>query len=121
MRQSIFERHGGFAQARRIVSAFYDRVLDEPMLARHFEGLDMARLVDHQAKFIAQVMGGPASFSDEQLQRAHARLGITMRDFATMADLLVETLEDSGMPADDVAAVDQAFRQRETFIVARRD
>ena len=121
MRQSIFERHGGFAQIRRIVSAFYDRVLDEPQLARHFVGLDMARLIDHQAKFITQVTGGPAAFSDEQLQRAHSRLGITIREFALMADLLGETLEDFALPRDDIAAVDQAFRQRETFIVARRD
>ena len=120
MRQSVFERAGGFASVRRIVSAFYDRVLDEPMVGRHFEGLDMARLVDHQAKFIAQVMGGPASYTDEQLQRAHARLGISQAEFATMADLLRETLEDFALEADDIVAVDRAFRQRETFIVARR-
>ena len=121
MRQTLFERHGGFAQARRIVSAFYDRMLDEPVVAHHFEGIEMARLLDQQAMFIAQVMGGPASFTDEQLQRAHSRLGITMREFQVMADLLIETLEDFGMPADDIRAVDQAFRQRESFIVARRN
>ena len=121
MRQSLFERHGGFAQAKRIVSAFYDRILDEPLVAHHFAGVEMARLIDHQAKFIAQVMGGPASFTDEQLQRAHSKLGITMREFQLMADLLVDTLLDFGMPADDIRAVDQAFRQRESFIVAKRD
>ncbi len=120
MRQSVFERAGGFACVRKIVSAFYDRVLDEPIVGRHFGDLDMARLVDHQAKFIAQVMGGPAAYTDEQLQRAHARLGITQAEFATMADLLRETLEDFELAADDIAAVDRAFRQRETFIVARR-
>ncbi len=120
MRQTVFERAGGFACVRRIVSAFYDRVLDEPTVGRHFEGLDMARLVDHQAKFIAQVMGGPASYTDEQLKRAHARLGVTQAEFSLMADLLHETLEDFDLAADDVAAVDRAFRQRETFIVARR-
>jgi hypothetical protein len=37
---------------------------------RHFADLDMARLVDHQAKFMAQVMGGP----DEAIE-----LGVTRR------------------------------------------
>jgi hemoglobin len=120
MRQSVFERAGGFASVRKIVSVFYDRVLDEPIVGRHFAGLDMARLVDHQAKFIAQVMGGPAVYTNEQLQRTHARLGVTQAEFAVMADLLRETLEDFELPADDIAAVDRAFRQRESFIVARR-
>jgi hemoglobin len=120
MKQSVFERVGGFATVRKIVSSFYDRVLDEPILARHFVGLDMARLVDHQAKFMAQVMGGPASYTDEQLQRAHARLQITQAEFAVMAELLHETLEDFDIAAEDVATVDRAFRQREPHIVARR-
>jgi hemoglobin len=120
MKQSVFERAGGFSSVRKIVSAFYDRVLDEPIVGRHFADLDMARLVDHQAKFIAQVMGGPAAYTDEQLQRTHARLGITQAEFAVMADLLHETLEDFAMPAEDIEAVDRSFRQREAFIVARR-
>lgn len=120
MKQSVFERAGGFSTVRKIVSAFYDRVLDEPALQRHFIGLDMARLVDHQAKFVAQVMGGPASYSDDQLQRAHARLQITQAEFAAMADILHETLEDHDLPSDDIVAVDRAFRLRESFIVARR-
>ena len=119
MRQSVFERYGGFASARKIVSAFYDRVLDTPLLARHFAGLDMARLIDHQAKFIAQVMGGPAAYSDEMLARVHAGLGITAREFAAMAALLEETLEDFAMAPEDVAVVARAFRAREAFIVAR--
>lgn len=120
MMQTVFERAGGFSAVRKIVSAFYDRVLDEPVLARHFAGLDMARLVDHQAKFMAQVMGGTASYTDDQLQRAHARLQITQAEFAVMADILHETLEDFTLPTDDIAAVDRAFSLRESFIVARR-
>jgi len=80
----------------------------------------MARLIDHQAKFITQVMGGPASYTDDQLQRAHARLEITQAEFATMAELLHETLEDFALQPDDIAAVGRAFRLRESFIVARR-
>lgn len=120
MIQSVFERAGGFSAVRKIVSAFHDSVRDEPMLARHFAGLDMARLIDHQAKFMTQVMGGPASYTDDQPQRSHARLQITQAEFAVMANILHDTLEDFALPADDIAAVDRAFRLRESFIVARR-
>jgi len=69
MADTIFERYGGFSAVRRIVSDFYDRVLDSPVIAHHFEKVDMKRLLDHQARFIAAVTGGPASYSDEHLRR----------------------------------------------------
>jgi hemoglobin len=53
MAQTMYERYGGFPKIRRVVSDFYDRVLEEPELQRHFEGVDMRRLVDHQTKFVA--------------------------------------------------------------------
>ena len=76
---TMFEKYGGFAAVSRIVSAFYDQVLDVPELAKYFKGTDMRRLIDHQTKFIASVMGGPASYSAEQLERVHANMAITER------------------------------------------
>ena len=70
--QSVFERCGGFAAVRKIVSSFYDEVLDSPNLAPYFGGSDMASLIDHQTQFMSYVMGGPTSVSDEVLRRAHA-------------------------------------------------
>lgn len=117
MAQTIFERYGGFASVRRVVSSFYDRVLDSPALARHFETVDMRTLIDHQTKFIAQAMGGPASYTDEHLRRVHARLGIGHEDFIEMARLLRETLEDFDFDPADVDAVDREILRREHVIV----
>ena len=57
MASTMFERYGGFASVSKIVSEFYDKVLDSPSLSPFFDGIPMKRLVDHQTKFIAQVMG----------------------------------------------------------------
>jgi hemoglobin len=99
---TLFDSLGGFARVRLIVSDFYDKVLESERLAPYFAGVDMRRLVDHQTKFIAAVMGGPAAFTDEQMSRAHKRLGITSGDFDEMAALFRETLEDFGVGAADV-------------------
>ncbi|HSH41905.1 MAG TPA: hypothetical protein VK973_07260 [Arenicellales bacterium] len=64
---TIFERCGGFAKVSRIVMSFYDRVGDSEILAPYFETTDMRVLVDHQTKFVASLMGGPASYGDETL------------------------------------------------------
>jgi hemoglobin len=102
MNGSVFESVGGFARVRLIVSEFYDRVLGSERLSAYFAHIDMRRLIDHQTKFIAALMGGPASYSDEQIARAHVRLGITSDEFEEMASLFRETLEDFGMSSVEV-------------------
>lgn len=118
---TMFEQYGGFSSVRRIVSAFYDAVMEVPDLARHFADTDMRSLIEHQTLFIAYLMGGPgAAYSDEVLQRVHSRLGITHDEFQRLLETLTETLEDHGVADDDVAAIASLFQDREHLIVASR-
>lgn len=41
MPETMFERFGGFGKVSRVVSAFYDGVLDSPVLAPYFDAIDM--------------------------------------------------------------------------------
>jgi hemoglobin len=118
--RTIYERCGGFATVRKIVSDFYDRVLDEDALAPHFAGTEMAKLIDHQTKFVSFLLGGPASFSDDHLQRVHSHLGITLEEFDLAVEVMLETLEDHGLDTEDRAVVEQQLRQRESIIVSAR-
>jgi hemoglobin len=119
MADTIFERYGGFAAVRRIVSDFYDRVLDSPVIAHHFEKVDMKRLLDHQARFISAVTGGPASYTDEHLRHVHERHGITAAEFREMLALLAETLEDFDFDQTDIDFVAGELRRRQGVIVTR--
>jgi hemoglobin len=100
---STFERIGGFARVRLLVSDFYQKVLESEQLGTHFRRIDMRRLIDHQTKFFSAIMGGPASFTDDQIARVHAHLGITPAQFDEMADLFLETLEDFGIDPAETA------------------
>jgi hemoglobin len=117
--ETMFERYGGFAKVSRIVSSFYDRVLDSPLLAPYFHGIEMRRLIDHQTKFMVSVMGGPASYTDEHLSRVHAHLGIDDAAFNEVAALLRETLEDHDYDEGDIAVVIGEIVRRRPLIVAR--
>lgn len=121
MASTLFERVGGFANVRKIVSTFYDKLIDSTALQRYFEDVDMRVLIDHQAKFIASVMGGPASFSDDHLRRVHARLGISAVEFSEMTSLLTETLEEFDLAPADIAEVEREIRRRESLIVTRHE
>jgi hemoglobin len=114
---SLFERSGGFGRVSRIVMDFYERVLDSEGLAPWFETVDMRALIEHQTKFVASLMGGPASYTDETLRRVHARLGVTRAAFDEMKALMAESLEDNGMAEDDVDAVLQEIERCAPLIV----
>jgi len=119
MPQSIFERYGGFAKVSRIVSSFYDKMLDSPVTNVYFAKVDMSRLIDHQTKFIAYVMGGPASFTNDHLDRVHAHLGISGQAFDHSMTLLLETLEEYGFLSEDISVVRDALTSRRHLIVTR--
>jgi hemoglobin len=119
MTDTIFERYGGFAKVSRVVSSFYDRVLDSPVLEPYFEGVDMRRLIDHQTKFIAFLLGGPASYTTEHLARVHEHLRIDDVAFDEMTSLMRETFEDFDFDETDIAIIHGKLTSYRPFIVAR--
>jgi hypothetical protein len=80
----------------------------------------MGRVVDHQTRFMAQLMGGPSSYDDEALRRLHARLPIDDAAFDDMTDLLRETLEDLELDPSDAGAVVREIELRRPLIVNPR-
>jgi len=120
MKSTIFERYGGFSSVSRVVMSFYEKMLDSPDTAPYFMDIDMKRLIDHQTKFIAAMMGGPASYTNEHLDRVHAHLGITEDAFMESLVLMRETLEDHNFADEDIRAVENEMMSRKNYVVARR-
>ena len=115
--KSIFDRIGGFKKVRKIVSDFYDRVLENEVLIPYFEDVDMPSLIDHQTKFYATVLGGPASYTDEQLGKIHKGMGITDHAFDVVCELVVETLEDHDLEEDDIQQVQSLLVAKKHLMV----
>jgi hemoglobin len=118
MARSMYERYGGFGRLSRLVTTFYDKILDSDIVGPYFEDVDLARLVDHQTKFLAAIMGRPASYTDEALHQTHARLAVTDAVFDEVVWLLRDSLDEFGVSAADARVVVAAFEARRTVIVA---
>lgn len=99
--------------------AFYEKVLASPTTNPYFADTDMRRLIDHQTRFISSVMGGPASFTNEHLERVHARLGVSEAAFLEMMALLRETLEDFDFAEEDIQTILDDVMSRKNFVVTR--
>jgi hemoglobin len=120
MRRTLFERCGGFARISKIVMDFYNKVLDSPVLASYFAHTDMKRQIDHQTKFIATLMGGPASYTNEHLERVHSHLNITESAFQELMGMMRETLEDHNLEEDDIQLVVGEMINRKNYIVSKK-
>lgn len=119
MKTSMFERYGGFGSVHKIVLAFYDKMLDSDIVGPYFDDVDMTTLVDHQTKFISQVMGGPASYSNEVLEQVHRRFDITQEAFNEMTRLLEETLLEFDFKPDDVHSIMTEIRSCQPYIISK--
>ena len=120
MGTTLFEHYGGFAKVSRIVLDFYEEVLDDDLVGPFFEDTDMRRLMDHQTKFIASLMGGPAAYSDERLAEIHRHLTIGDDHFDRIIVLLDGALGRHGVHSDHVALVRDEFERRRPLIVTAR-
>lgn len=119
--QSLFEKYGGFSKISRVVLSFYDTLLDSDEIGPFFDDIDMSKMVDHQTKFIASLLGGPAAYTDRQLHQLHRHLEITDDHFDELKVVLNETLTKHGLEPGDVEAVLAEFEKRRTLIVRQPD
>jgi hemoglobin len=118
MAKTLYEKYGGFKTVSRMVMDFYEKALDSDQIGDYFENVDMARLIDHQTKFMASLLGGPASYSDDRLQKVHASLNLTHEDFDEMARILRQTLVEHGLSNEDVNTVIAEIEARRRPIVS---
>ncbi len=102
---SLYDKYGGFATINSIVTDFYDNLLENNDVAHFFENVSLERLIDHQTKFLCQVLGGPSEYTGKELSAAHQNMNISDADFGTVATILKQTLEDAGVEPEDLDTI----------------
>lgn len=118
-KQTLFDKYGGFSSISKVVMAFYNKVLDSDDIGPFFDDVDMSKMVDHQTKFVASLLGGPASYTDVQLRNLHAHLDITDAHFDLLEEILAETLTEHGFDDDDIKAVVAEFEARRGHVIGK--
>ena len=102
---TLYERLGGEAGVAVLIDRFYAKVLADPELSPVFAGAAMDHVRRMQREFVATALGGPTRYGGQSLRRAHDGKGITTRHFYLFARKLLESLDEMGLPRDDVYAV----------------
>lgn len=119
MEKTLFEKYGGFSTISKVVLSFYDRMIEDELVGPFFDDVDLPKLIDHQTKFISSLMGGPASFSDDHIERAHRHMTIENRHFDRLKEIVDETLTEYAMEAEDIQAILDGFEQRRVLLIEK--
>ena len=105
---TLFDWMGGMDVLNRLTRTFYARVPADPLLAPVFRDMP-ADHPEHVAQFIAEVFGGPASYSRDvaHAQSGHARMvshhvgrQLTQEQRTRWIAALLECADEVGVPDD---------------------
>ena len=101
---TLYDWMGGIEALNRLTKEFYRRVHADELLAPVFAGMD-AEHPHHVAMFLAEVLGGPALYSEQlgghpEMVRHHLGKHLTEPMRRRWLNLLLDTHTDLNLPAD---------------------
>jgi hemoglobin len=105
---SIIDWIGGRDAISRWLNVFYDEVERDPLLAPVFGGTVSKEHRDHVTAWWAEVMGGPAEYTEqyggyEHMLAKHRDLAISLEQRLRFVTLLSAAADTAGIPADPEA------------------
>lgn len=113
---TLFEKLGGAPAVDAAVGIFYKKVLADERIKHFFDGVDLARLAEHQRRFLAYAFGGPANYTGASMRKAHEALvarGLNGTHFNAVVENLAATLKELGVGddlIDEVTLVAESVR-----------
>lgn len=101
---TLYEWLGGMPALERLTSVFYARVPGDPILAPVFARMS-AEHPQHVAEFLAEVFGGPTTYSAERgghpaMIRHHLSRSLTHEQRRRWIELLLSCSDELGLPDD---------------------
>lgn len=101
---TLYDWLGGIEALNRLTTRFYEHVKKDPLLGPVFEHMDAGHPA-HVAAFLAEVLGGPTTYSERHgghphMIRQHLNRHLTQEKRRRWVAILLETADELGMPDD---------------------
>src|SRR5258708_721256 len=101
---TLLEWIGGSAALEKLLGVFYAKVPGDPLLAPVFANMSPQHVM-HVAAFIAEVFGGPKTYSEQHggpanMIHRHAGRALTEQQRARWTQLLLQCADEIGVPSD---------------------
>ncbi len=118
--QTLLQQLGGREAIDMVVAAFYERVLNDPLLKGYFRGVQLSRLYKQQADFFCAALGQRDAYKGRDLRTLHAGMNIGDREFDAVAVHLQEALAECGVGKPEIATVVSLIAPLRSDIVTRK-
>jgi hemoglobin len=111
---TFFDAVGGHDTFEALVSSFYARVAQDPVLTKIYPPDDWAGAAQRLLMFLEQYWGGPTTYSEV---RGHPRLRMRHADFVIDDEARVAWLSQMRAALDDVGLPAEADQVMWTYLV----
>ncbi len=92
-----WERAGGEAVMRPVMTDFVGRLFEDVMIGFMFEGHSRKRITEMEFRLASAQLGGPYAYTGRDLAEVHRRLPIMGGQFLRRRQILINTLRDHGV------------------------
>lgn len=113
----LYERVGGDRAMEQAVEVFYRKVLEDELVGRFFEDVDMEAQRLKQKSFMAMAFGGPYRYTSQDMREAHRqlveKLGLTDTHFGRVMAIFRASVQELGLPdpeIDSMCEILESFR-----------
>ena len=100
--KTLYDRIGGAPGVRKLVTDFYDRVLEDKELQPFFLETPMAKLRTMQFELFSAALGGPIEYTGQPLYLVHFGRGIGKQHLGIFLDHLFATLTEMKLEEQEV-------------------
>jgi truncated hemoglobin YjbI len=119
----LYDRLGGDAAMEILVDVFYRKVLEDNLVGKFFESVDMAGQRLKQKAFLAMAFGGPYPYTSLDLRKAHGRLvtemGMNDAHFDRVTAILKESMQEVEIGAKEIEEVLKVIESTRDDILCR--
>ncbi|MDE2125657.1 MAG: globin [Armatimonadetes bacterium] len=119
---AVYQGVGGIDTFRRLTSAFYRRIEQEPLLRPMYPD-ELAPAAERLALFLAQFFGGPRLYSEQRgaprLRMRHMAFDIGQRERDAWVRAMSASVDEIAIPEPWRSAMLRYFEDTATFLVRR--
>lgn len=112
--KTLYDRLGGKNTFIKVHKIFYDKAYADPWMRKFFTDKPQEVLENQQTDFMVQLMGGPKAYGGKSPKSAHQHMVITDELFELRAQMLSDSIKESGLSdalREEWLAADRTFKR----------
>ncbi|MCB0329909.1 MAG: group 1 truncated hemoglobin [Bdellovibrionales bacterium] len=103
--QTLYDALGGKTAIEKLITTFYEKVVDDERIGKFFQGKDVQKIRAMQIEFFGAALDGPIKYTGLEIARVHSGLGISRNDFNRYVQILLQTLDELGVSSEHSTSV----------------